>query len=40
MRTLAEAHDILWTLWDWKTGFAYWDKKAQAPLLREPIFEE
>ncbi len=40
MRTLAESHDIPWTLWDWKAGFAYWDSKTNTPLLREAIFTE
>ncbi len=38
VRTLAESHGIPWTLWDWKAGFAYWDKEANTPLLREAIF--
>lgn len=40
MRILAESHGIPWTLWDWKAGFAYWDEKVKAPLLREAIFGE
>ncbi len=40
VRTLSEERGIPWTLWDWKAGFAYWDEKAKAPLLREPLFGE
>lgn len=40
MRTHAEKRGIPWTLWDWKAGFAYWDEKAKAPLLKEALFGE
>ncbi|WAC21526.1 glycoside hydrolase family 5 protein [Luteolibacter sp. SL250] len=39
VKEAAESRGIPWTLWDWKAKFAYWDKKAQQPLLRGAIFE-
>ncbi len=39
VRTLAEARQIPWTLWDWKAGFGYWDSKNNRPLLRTGLFD-
>jgi hypothetical protein len=29
-----------WAIWDWKSGFNYWDEKAGRPLpgMREALF--
>jgi endoglucanase len=34
------AADIGWAIWDWKSGFNYWDTKTQQPLpgMREALF--
>ncbi len=40
VRRLAEERSIPWALWDWKAGFAYWDRHADKPLLREAAFGE
>jgi len=39
VKNAAEARGIPWTMWDWKAKFAYWDPKANKPLLRGAIFE-
>jgi endoglucanase len=35
-----EAAGIGWTIWDWKSGFNYWDPKTRQPLpgMREALF--
>lgn len=38
VRTVAEARNIPWTLWEWKAGFGYWDPQTNKPLLREALF--
>ena len=40
VRTLAEARQIPWTLWDWKATFCYWDSQKNLPLLRTGLFEK
>jgi endoglucanase len=39
-RQALEAAGIGWTIWDWKSGFNYWDPKTQQPLpgMREALF--
>ncbi len=39
-RQALEAEGIGWTIWDWKSGFNYWDPKTQQPLpgMREALF--
>jgi hypothetical protein len=27
-----------WCIWEWKSGFGYWDSKEQRPRLREALF--
>lgn len=39
VRTLAEARQIPWTLWDWKASFAYWDQTTNRPLFHGSLFE-
>jgi endoglucanase len=38
VRTLAEARQIPWTLWDWKASFAYWDPARNRPLFHSSLF--
>ena len=40
MRQALEAAGMGWAIWDWKSGFNYWDPKTQQPLpgLREALF--
>ena len=39
VRMLAEARDIPWTLWEWKSGFGYWDPGKNQPRFRASLFE-
>lgn len=39
VRTLAEARNIPWALWDWKAGFGYWNAKTNEPFFRAALFE-
>lgn len=39
VRTLAEARQIPWTLWEWKANFGYWDAKQNLPRLRAALFD-
>lgn len=39
VRTLAEARQIPWTLWDWKAAFCYWDSKNNQPLFKAGLFD-
>ena len=39
VRTLAEARQIPWALWDWKAGFGYWDPETNRPRLRAGLFD-
>jgi endoglucanase len=32
MRQAAEQNDIGWCIWDWSSGFRYWDKTNQRPM--------
>ncbi len=40
MRRALEAQGIGWAIWDWKSGFNYWNPKTQEPLpgMREALF--
>ena len=40
MRQALEAEGFGWAIWDWKSGFNYWDAKAQQPLpgMRQALF--
>ena len=40
MRESMERHGLGWAAWDWKSGFHYWDRAANAssPGLREALF--
>ncbi|MEO8613714.1 MAG: glycoside hydrolase family 5 protein [Luteolibacter sp.] len=38
VRTLAEARGIPWTLWEWKSGFGYWDPLKNEARLKEALF--
>jgi len=40
LRHAAEAQGIGWCIWDWNSGFRYWDEKTQQPLpgMREALF--
>jgi aryl-phospho-beta-D-glucosidase BglC (GH1 family) len=40
LRYAAEAQGIGWCIWDWNSGFRYWDEKTQQPLpgMREALF--
>jgi hypothetical protein len=39
-RQALDAAGIGWAVWDWKSGFNYWDAKARQPLpgMREALF--
>ncbi len=39
-RQALDASGIGWAIWDWKSGFNYWDAKARQPLpgMREALF--
>jgi hypothetical protein len=39
-RQALNAAGIGWTIWDWKSGFNYWDTKKQRPQpgMREVLF--
>jgi endoglucanase len=39
-RQALDAAGIGWAIWDWKSGFNYWDTKTQQPLpgMREALF--
>ncbi|MEY3896002.1 MAG: hypothetical protein RLZZ214_1522, partial [Verrucomicrobiota bacterium] len=39
VRTLAEAREIPWTLWDWKATFGYWNSKTNQPLFKSGLFD-
>lgn len=39
VRTMAESRKIPWSLWEWKSGFGYWDPKTNQPLFRKSVFE-
>ncbi len=39
VRTLAEARNIPWTLWEWKALFGYWDPATDRPLFRSSLFD-
>ncbi|MCX6867494.1 MAG: cellulase family glycosylhydrolase, partial [Verrucomicrobia bacterium] len=39
VRTLAEARNIPWTLWEWKAGFGYWNTPNNQPRFRNSLFE-
>lgn len=39
VRTLAEARNIPWALWDWKATFNYWNSETNKPLLRAGLFD-
>ncbi len=40
MRQALDAAGFGWAIWDWKSGFNYWDAKAQQPLpgMRQALF--
>ena len=40
MRQALDAAGIGWAIWDWKSGFNYWDPKTQQPLpgMRQALF--
>ena len=40
MRESLDRHGLGWAIWDWKSGFFFWDRKtgAPAPGLREALF--
>jgi endoglucanase len=40
MRQALDADGIGWAIWDWKSGFNYWDRKTQQPLpgMRQALF--
>jgi endoglucanase len=42
MREALEAAGIGWAIWDWKSGFNYWDSKTQQPLpgMRQALFPD
>ena len=39
VRTLAEERKIPWTLWEWKSGFGYWDPETNRPLFGSSLME-
>jgi len=41
MRQAMEAEHIGWAIWDWKSGFNYWDTKNHRPLpgMHEALFQ-
>jgi endoglucanase len=39
VRALAEERRIPWTVWEWKSGFGYWDPSAERPRFRQSLFE-
>jgi endoglucanase len=39
VRTLAEERKIPWALWEWKSGFGYWDPAKNQPKFRGSLFE-
>lgn len=39
VRTLAEERRIPWTLWEWKSGFGYWDPANNHPRFRAALLE-
>ena len=39
VRTLAEARKIPWSMWEWKSGFGYWNPKTNKPIFRSSVFE-
>lgn len=41
VRKQAESKGIGWCMWDWKSGFAYWDRNAKRadPVMRHAMFE-
>ena len=39
VRDLAEQRRIPWTLWEWKSGFGYWDPQKNQPVFRKSLFE-
>jgi endoglucanase len=38
VRSLAEQAKIPWALWEWKSGFGYWDTQTDQPRFRESLF--
>jgi endoglucanase len=42
MRQALEAAGFGWAIWDWKSGFNYWDTKTQQPLpgMRQALFPD
>lgn len=38
VKKLAEERHIPWALWEWKSGFGYWDPATNKPILRAAIF--
>jgi endoglucanase len=42
MRQALDAAGIGWAIWDWKSGFNYWDRKTQQPLpgMRQALFPD
>ncbi len=39
VRILSEQRHIPWTMWEWKSGFGYWDPQANKPRFRASLFE-
>jgi len=39
VRDLCEERGIPWTLWEWKSGFGYWDPRENRPRFRASLFE-
>ncbi len=39
VRTMAEARKIPWSLWEWKSGFGYWNPETNQPIFRQSVFE-
>lgn len=42
MRRAFDANGLGWAIWDWKSGFNYWNPKTQQPLpgMREALFSK
>ena len=38
VKSLAEARGIPWTLWEWKSGFGYWEPLKNETKLKEALF--
>jgi len=40
VREGCEKRGIPWCLWEWKSGFGYWDSRENRPRLREALFQD